>query len=520
MPPSSSYHRLRIDTAANTSLRRRSEGDAQRRNNQQQQQQPMPTIAIGMHQPEKQPETATAAAAIGTATPSPPPPKPVLKVPPPPPVRLSSLSGSSSGTPQKTKIATTDATAAAADDDDEDPDAKQAPTTAADDDDPSLVRCRYPRCTAAAVPPAVARHTYKTCHNCAHQYCSRECRRAHWDRHRRACLHSRVSALCRQVLAACKDDTDALVHLSRLARRGFSAHGRGVVRLLFRTAEAAEQFVRRGFQALGEASYVRWPELLPQEMGAELYAELLRLSTEYRPDAKMLVYVAVCVVSETPAAAGAGAGAVRWERQLVSRCAKLKLSRLAVGRGGVGGGGEEVREVLLAAQTAEDRVTPEIISATTGANVVVAGVNDDDNADDDDGANMDVMILTFGTAHALTGTVERRTVVQANIVRALRERGVQLRKHFPDVWQRLGTFVDGTAGGAASFAPVTIHPRDVQTGRAFLCIVMAQPTGEGGLEMDAEMRRLMGEKCGGGSRVRVIDCSAAVEETDPRPEDK
>lgn len=106
-----------------------------------------------------------------------------------------------------------------------------------------------------------------------------------------------MSALCRQVLAACKDDADTLLHLSRLARGGHSTHGRGVVRLLFRSADAAEQFVRRGYAALGEATYVRWPELQPQEMGPELYAELLRLSTEYRPDAKMLVYVAVCVVS-------------------------------------------------------------------------------------------------------------------------------------------------------------------------------------------------------------------------------
>lgn len=435
-------------------------------------------------------------------------------------MRLSSLS-SSSGTPQKTNNTTAEqpTNVAAGADPNEDVDELEPKPLTADDED-ALVRCRYPRCTTAPVAPAVARHAYKTCHNCAHQYCSRECRRAHWDRHRRACLHSRVSALCRQVLAACKDDADALLHLSRLARRGFASHGRGVVRLLFRTAEAAEQFVRRGFQALGEASYVRWPELLPQEMGTELYTELLRLSTEYRPDAKMLVYVAVCVVSETPAGAAAGAGAVRWERQLVSRCAKLKLSRVGISGGGGSKAGEEVREVLLAAQPADqleeqEQVTPEKISVATGANVVPDG---DNNEDADDDGSMDVLILTFGTAHALTGTVERRARVQANIVAALGERGVQLRKHYPDVWQRLGTFVDG----AGAFAPVTMHPRDVRTGRAFLCIVMALKAGEG-LEMDAELRGLlergaMGEKGVGegadGGRVKVIDCAAFAEGTE------
>lgn len=57
-------------------------------------------------------------------------------------------------------------------------------------------------------------------------YCSRDCRRAHWEKHRKACLHSRVSVLCRQVLSACKDDADTLSHLSILARRGYLSQGK------------------------------------------------------------------------------------------------------------------------------------------------------------------------------------------------------------------------------------------------------------------------------------------------------
>lgn len=54
----------------------------------------------------------------------------------------------------------------------------------------------------------------------------------------------------------------------------YSYLGRGVVRILFRSPESAEVFVKQGFQRIGEASYVRWPELMPQEMGPELYSEL------------------------------------------------------------------------------------------------------------------------------------------------------------------------------------------------------------------------------------------------------
>lgn len=129
-----------------------------------------------------------------------------------------------------------------------------------------MVKCRNPKCEASA-SPSEAKRTYKNCHNCkckhknlhkiwkrlkcflclvtpydagTQMYCSRDCRRAHWEKHRKACLHSRVSVLCRQVLSACKDDSDTLSHLSILARRGYLSQGRGVVRILFRSPENAE----------------------------------------------------------------------------------------------------------------------------------------------------------------------------------------------------------------------------------------------------------------------------------------
>lgn len=178
-----------------------------------------------------------------------------------------------------------------------------------------VVKCRNTKCDQQTTL-SEGKKNYKSCHNCSYLYCSRECRRTHWEKHRKACLHSRISNLCREVLAACKDDFDTLRHLSLLARKGYLAQGRGVVRVLFRSPEAAEGFIRTGFQCLGEAFFVRWPDLMPAEMGVELYSELLKLSTEYKPDSKMLIYVAICVVSEAPSV---GTAPVKWERQLVSR---------------------------------------------------------------------------------------------------------------------------------------------------------------------------------------------------------
>lgn len=284
-------------------------------------------------------------------------------------------------------------------------------------------------------------------------YCSRDCRRAHWDKHRKACLHSRVSVLCRQVLSSCKDDGDTLSHLSILARRGYLSQGRGVVRILFRSPESAEVFVKQGFQKIGEASYVRWPELMPQEMGPELYSELLRLSTEYKPDSKMLIYVAICVVSEAPSSASSTS--VKWERQLVSRCAKLKLNKTLpldlIGNNS-------------AVNTGHNRTTS---NTSTSASDPLASTSS--AIGESTRVYTDVLILTFNLFDKTQNTQKNRELVLLNMQLALKKRGVNLRKHYPEIFQRLNSFVEGTTD---RFMPVTLHPRDSSTGQPFICIMM------------------------------------------------
>ncbi|KRF98412.1 uncharacterized protein Dwil_GK14765, isoform B [Drosophila willistoni] len=317
------------------------------------------------------------------------------------------------------------------------------------------IKCRNTKCEQSATP-ADAKKLYKSCHNCTHLYCSRECRRAHWEKHRKACLHSRASNLCRQVLATCKDDVDSQRHLSLLARKGSLSQGRGVVRVLFRSAESAEGFIKHGFQCMGEASYVRWPDLMPAEMGLELYSELLKLSTEYKPESKMLIYVAICVVSEAP---GMGQAPVRWERQLVSRCAKLKLCKT----------------VLLELEQQQQALQQQPLS--------VVAVPE----------RTEILILTFNPG--LRSVPGNRELILSNILDILSRRGVLLRKHYPEIYQRLQTYTDGQTD---KFNPVTLHPRDSQTGQSFVCIIMPVHT-------DSEFIKLPSAADGGGNRVTTID---------------
>lgn len=343
-----------------------------------------------------------------------------------------------------------------------------------------IMKCRYPKCEATAAIPEARKH-FKNCHNCSHMYCSRECRRAHWEKHRKACLYSRVSALCRQVLSSCKDDVDTLKHLSILARRGYITQGRGVVRILFRSPESAEMFVKQGYQRIGEASYVRWPELMPQEMGPELYSELLRLSTEYKPESKMLIYVAICVVSEAPSSSAAS---VKWERQLVSRCAKLKLSKFIPND--------------LAATNAGQNQMPAMIVTSVGYSASAVATA----AALVTKPNSNILILTFDITSKNINDLKNREIILQNIQVVLKKRGISLRKHYPEIFQRLLSFVEGTTD---RFLPVTIHPRDSTTGLSFVCIIMPNSGGSDHINLPEPEN---------GNTVETIDCLALDPESD------
>ncbi|XP_066993460.2 uncharacterized protein [Anabrus simplex] len=328
----------------------------------------------------------------------------------------------------------------------------------------TVVRCRYSKCGRVA-SMVEARRTFKTCHNCEHVYCSRECRRAHWERHRKTCLHSRVGALCRQVLSAAKEDPETLRHLSMLARRGYLAQGRGAVKSFFSSPELAERFVARGFMDLGEPAYVRWADLLPGEMGAELYSELLRLCKSYNPDSRFVLYVAVCVVSEVPTS-----GAVKWERQLVSRCAKLRLCR------------------SLTALPVQPPPPPVPQRRSSPCNITR------------DMENPETLILTsLPGCHGQMPPHRAREISFTNIQRHLRQRGVSLRRHFPDVYKRLCAYVEGST---ERFTPVTIYPRDAVTGKCFMCIIMP--------DAEPEKLELVPRDS---SRVQTIDISLEHEDT-------
>lgn len=278
-----------------------------------------------------------------------------------------------------------------------------------------ILQCRYSRCARVVNASSVEAAAFKNCHNCSYTYCSRTCRRAHWEKHRKTCLFSRIGSLCRQVIAAIKEHKDTLYHLSLIARRGYISHGHGAVKCFFPCFEAAEKFLSDGLSCLGEITYIRWPDLLPSEMGPQLYSELVQMCKHYNPDTKLVLYVSICVVSETPST-----GTIKWERQLVSRCAKMKLSK----------------EIGIP-------------------------IKDQDNPE--------TLILTCQLIDPNNAKRLKRISVE-NVQKHLRMRGVSLKRQHPAIFKQLYAYIED--GTCEELTPITLYPKDATTGKSFMCIIM------------------------------------------------
>ncbi|KAL7303687.1 hypothetical protein TKK_0003830 [Trichogramma kaykai] len=354
-----------------------------------------------------------------------------------------------------------------------------------------VVRCRNSKCQNQA-SLAEARKTYKSCHNCTCLYCSRECRRAHWHRHKRTCLYSRANSLCIQVLSSIKRDPQSLKHLSTMARRGYLAQGRGAVKCFFASPEAAEKYVQSGFQELGEPAYVKWSDVLPSEMGAELYAEACKLCESYNAETRLVCYVSVCVVRQVPSASGA----VMWERQPVSRCAKLKLeascraqttaTTSSASTSAVASPQPQPQQPQQQKPKMQAAPPPPPIQQQQQQQPKPANITRDMDSPE-------TLVLTSRPLQAGGPPARRsRELAFENIQRLLRQRGVSLRRHFPQVHGKLGAYVE--ASDADKFAPVTIYPRDQTSGRSFMCIIM--------LEAEPERLRLLPTDS---SRVKTVD---------------
>ncbi|ELT92335.1 hypothetical protein CAPTEDRAFT_100074 [Capitella teleta] len=292
----------------------------------------------------------------------------------------------------------------------------QSPDPAASPD--IIIVCRNVKCGASA-PLDEARQTYKTCHNCYSYYCSRECRKIHWERHKQKCLFSRVNSLCKRVIRKIHEDPVIKSELSQMARTGYLSHGRGAVLFVFAAPEEAAKFIKSPWnRAIAPPVYVSVQDITNTDLFGDQMFELSDMCKAYNPEIKFVLEVIVIAGEDIPLNS-----LHRREGPAIKKCVKLHMASVHT----------------------RQQTKPRL--------------------------EADTLILTAVPGSEFTENMEgkkAREICFINIQRQLRQRGVSLRHEFPDIYNRLCAYVVDNE----HFTPITLFPINSKTKKRFMCLIM------------------------------------------------
>ena len=153
-------------------------------------------------------------------------------------------------------------------------------------------KCSHHLCPKNDEPPSST--TSKFCHKCCAYYCSRQCRRLHWKKHKSVCDKLKATKLIEQILV--KDNREFMSSVSSVARRGAKSIGRGAVKVFFPSISAAEGFLSEG--VVPPTHYQPVQNIMPQEVDIKTYERILELCRNYDIKRKFVLYICICTSTD------------------------------------------------------------------------------------------------------------------------------------------------------------------------------------------------------------------------------
>lgn len=283
-----------------------------------------------------------------------------------------------------------------------------------------LVKCEYPECKRET-NLREAKQFFKSCHSCFTYYCSRNCRKQHWELHKQVCIYSRINSACKHVIKYINRQPHLQYQCSRIARRGYLSQGRGCVVFAFPDISSSEDFLIYGMESLWVPPvYISFKELPHATMLGSKLGILTETCKQYNPELKYVIHVAIVIPPKLPPKP-----VPRRMDSIIQKCAKLRLSPA--------------------------HMHPKQEDADIPSTLILTAVPGNQHADETDDR-------------------KTRELCFVNIQRKLRNRGVSLRHQFPDVYNKLIDFVSD----AKHFSPLIIYPVDNRTGKKFMCVIMPE----------------------------------------------
>lgn len=167
-----------------------------------------------------------------------------------------------------------------------------------------LFVCENPACRKEETLLGIVELDFKSCPCCFTHYCSLECRRGHWNDHRRVCHYGRVNCHMRAIGDVCAKNQVFVGYLSEIAREGYTNKGRGAVLLILPSPKAAELFLDSELEYFrnrhGTPTYSSLQEIKDTGVTSKHQKQLLELVSEYCPTRELVVNVAIVVGKNLP----------------------------------------------------------------------------------------------------------------------------------------------------------------------------------------------------------------------------
>ncbi|XP_063716794.1 uncharacterized protein LOC134844172 [Symsagittifera roscoffensis] len=276
-----------------------------------------------------------------------------------------------------------------------------------------MIRCRFKAC-GKIKELKEAKKYYKMCHNCFTYYCSRNCREAHWQRHKIKCVYSRVNSACKTVLNVLRNSRRNVETLSQFAEQQFYPEGRGVVFVKFSNLSDAEIFTRTQ-NDFPELEYITSGQLCnySREYFGDILPEIREAIESYDPVSKMILAVGINILPYKES-----------NKKVIPRAESNYITKFL-----------RVRTIT------EDSVST---------------------------AKPKTVVATSAIKQETFDTERQRSLFFTNLQRNLKTKGVNLRVDFPFVYETVCSYVKS----GNRFAPITIYPHNPETGQQFMCLIM------------------------------------------------
>ncbi|CAF3392157.1 unnamed protein product [Rotaria socialis] len=264
-----------------------------------------------------------------------------------------------------------------------------------------------------------------TCPYCEQIYCSKACQKSDWPIHKRQCILSNSYSCCGYILRLMKSNVYLLERLSTLASSGYLSSGRGATLLYFNNMQEADAYVQSNTIENTRLMAVYWsladtqPNRAIENLRSTEYDHLKELCMNYDPSKEFVCHVTIGVEADK--------GKARYT--CVSRTTIHKLL-------------ETVPNSQAQANLPSTYPTLYLTS------------------------------LNYGEKNN-TNNQHMRQVFFAKLQVELRQRGIEIEEHYPELYNKLCDYISTTPDNEkiVAFTPVCLFMRHRYSQQLFMCVI-------------------------------------------------